>query len=171
MFTDMVGYTALGQKSESLSLALVDEQRRLTRPILKRHEGREVKTIGDAFLVEFSSALDAVRCAYEIQRATKEFNVPLPEERRIHLRVGIHLGDVVESAGDISGDAVNLASRIEALAEDGGVCFTRQVYDHIQNKFELSLTNLGYKPLKNVTNPVEVYKMVMPWAEKKVINE
>src|SRR5438093_12639017 len=171
MFTDMVGYTALGQKSESLSLALVDEQRRLTRPILKRHEGREVKTIGDAFLVQFSSALEAVSCAYEIQRATREFNIPLPEERRIHLRVGIHLGDVVESAGDISGDAVNLASRIEPLAENGGVCLTRQVYDHVQNKFELSLTNLGYKPLKNVTNPVEVYKMVMPWAEKKVINE
>src|SRR5256884_643317 len=110
-------------------------------------------------------------CAYDGQRATRESNFSLPEERRIHLRVGIQLGDVVESAGDITGDAVNVASRIEALAEDGGVCFTRQVYDHIQNKFELSLTNLGYKPLKNVTSPVEVYKMVMPWAEKKVINE
>ncbi len=147
MFTDMVGYTALGQKSESLSLALVDEQRRLTRPILKRHEGREIKTVGDAFLVEFSSALEAVRCAYEIQRATREFNIPLPEERRIHLRVGIHLGDVVESAGDISGDAVNLASRIEALAENGGVCLTRQVYDHVQNKFELILKSVGNKLL------------------------
>jgi TolB-like protein/tetratricopeptide (TPR) repeat protein len=167
MFTDMVGYTALGQKSESLSLALVDEQRRLTRPILKRHEGREVKTIGDAFLVEFSSALEAVRCAYEIQRATREFNIPLPEERRIHLRVGIHLGDVVESAGDISGDAVNLASRIEALAENGGVCLTRQVYDHVQNKFELPLKSVGNKVLKNVAFPVEVFSMVMPWSEEK----
>ena len=167
MFTDMVGYTALGQKSESLSLALVDEQRRLTRPVLKRHEGREVKTIGDAFLVEFSSALDAVRCAYEIQRATREFNIPLPEEKRIHLRVGIHLGDVVESAGDISGDAVNLASRIEALAENGGVCLTRQVYDHVQNKFELPLKSAGNKLLKNVASPVEVFRMVMPWSEEK----
>jgi len=167
MFTDMVGYTALGQKSESLSLALVDEQRRLTRPILKRHMGREVKTIGDAFLVEFSSALEAVRCAYEIQRAAREFNIPLPEERRIHLRVGIHLGDVVESAGDISGDAVNLASRIEALAENGGVCLTRQVYDHVQNKFELPLKSSGNKLLKNVAFPVEVFRMVMPWSEEK----
>jgi adenylate cyclase len=167
MFTDMVGYTALGQKSESLSLALVDEQRRLTRPILKRHDGREVKTIGDAFLVEFSSALEAVRCAYAIQRATREFNIPLPEERRIHLRVGIHLGDVVESAGDISGDAVNLASRIESLAENGGVCLTRQVYDHVQNKFELPLKSLGNKQLKNVAVPVEVFRMVMPWSEEK----
>ena len=167
MFTDMVGYTALGQKSESLSLALVDEQRRMTRPILKRHEGREVKTIGDAFLVEFSSALDAVRCAYEIQRATREFNIPLPEERRIHLRVGIHLGDVVESAGDISGDAVNLASRVEALAENGGVCLTRQVYDHVQNKFELPLKSVGNKLLKNMAFPVEVFRMVLPWSEGK----
>jgi adenylate cyclase len=167
MFTDMVGYTALGQKSESLSLALIDEQRRLTRPIFKRHEGREVKTMGDAFLVEFPSALNAVRCAYEIQRATREFNIPLPEERRIHLRVGIHLGDVVESAGDISGDAVNLASRIEPLAEDGGVCLTRQVYDHVQNKFELPLKSVGNKQLKNVASPVEVFRMIMPWSEEK----
>jgi TolB-like protein/Tfp pilus assembly protein PilF len=164
MFTDMVGYTALGQRNESLSLALVDEQRKLIRPILARHNGREVKTIGDAFLVEFLSALDAVRCAYDIQRAVREFNISLPEERRVHLRVGVHLGDVVESGGDISGDAVNVASRIEPLAEDGGVYVTRQVYDHVQNKFELKLASLGVKPLKNVSIPIEVYRMVMPWS-------
>jgi adenylate cyclase len=164
MFTDMVGYTALGQRNESLSLALVDEQRKLIRPILARHNGREVKTIGDAFLVEFLSALDAVRCAYDIQRAVREFNISLPEERRVHLRVGVHLGDVVESGGDISGDAVNVASRIEPLAEDGGVCVTRQVYDHVQNKFELRMASLGVKPLKNVSMPIEAYKMMMPWS-------
>jgi adenylate cyclase len=163
MFTDMVGYTALGQKDESLSLALVEEQRKLIRPILGRHNGREIKTMGDAFLVEFPNALDAVRCAYDIQRATREFNISLPEEKRIHLRVGLHLGDVVESQGDISGDAVNLASRIEPLAEDGGVCLTRQVYDHVQNKFELPLASLGPRSLKNVASPVEVYRIMMPW--------
>ena len=168
MFTDMVGYTALGQRNESLSLALVEEQRKLIRPILARHNGREVKTIGDAFLVEFLSALDAVRCAYDIQRAVREFNISLPEERRVHLRVGVHLGDVVESGGDISGDAVNVASRIEPLAEDGGVCVTRQVYDHVQNKFELKMASLGVKPLKNVSVPIEVYKMVMPWEQAGV---
>jgi class 3 adenylate cyclase len=146
MYTDMVGYTALGQRNESLSLALLEEQRKLIRPVLSRHNGREVKTIGDAFMVEFSSALDAVRCAYDIQRATREFNFTLSEERRLHLRVGIHLGDVVESEGDISGDAVNVASRIEPLAEDGGVCLTRQVYDQVQNKFELPLASLETKP-------------------------
>ena len=150
MFTDMVGYTALGQKNESLSLTLAEEQRTLLRPIFKRHAGREVKSMGDAFLVEFPSALEAVRCAYDIQRATREFNITLPEEQRVHLRVGVHLGDVVESQGDISGDAVNVASRIENLADDGGVCLTRQVYDHVQNKFELPLISLGPKSLRNV---------------------
>jgi len=167
MFTDMVGYTALGQRNESLSLALVEEQRKLVRPILGRHSGREIKTIGDAFLVEFPNALDAVRCAYDIQRATRDFNISLPEEKWIHLRVGLHLGDVVESQGDISGDAVNVASRIEPLAEDGGVCLTRQVYEQVQNKFALPMVSIGPKSLKSVTYPMEVYKMVMPW-EKEV---
>jgi adenylate cyclase len=165
MFTDMVGYTALGQRNESLSLALVDEQRKLIRPILARHDGREVKTIGDAFLVEFPNALDAVRCAYDIQRATREFNISLPTEKRIHLRVGLHLGDVIESQGDISGDAVNVASRIEPLAEDGGVCLTRQVYESTHNKFELPLVSIGTKSLKNVGELMEVYKMEMPWMQ------
>ena len=163
MFTDMVGYTALGQRNESLSLALVDEQRKVIRPILIRHNGREVKTIGDAFLVEFPNALDAVRCAYDIQRAIREFNISMPSEQRLHLRIGVHDGDVVESNGDISGDAVNVASRIEPLAEDGGVCLTQEVYSHVRNKFELPMSSLGTKSLKNVTEPMEVYRIVMPW--------
>jgi adenylate cyclase len=167
MFTDIVGYTTLGQRNESASLALVKEQRKLVRPILTRHKGREIKTMGDAFLIEFPSALEAVRCGYDIQRAAREFNISMPEERRINLRIGIHLGDVVESHGDISGDAMNVASRIEALAEAGGVCLTRQVYDHVQNKFELPMESLGAKPLKNVSTPVEVYRIVMPWIAGK----
>ena len=167
VFTDMVGYTTLGQRNESLSLALVEEQRKLIRPILNRHRGREIKTMGDAFLVEFPSALDAVKCAYDIQRTAREYNISAPVEPRIHLRIGIHLGDVTESDGDISGDTVNVASRIEALAEDGGVCLTRQVYDHVQSKFQLPLLSLGVRPLKNVDAAIEVYKMVMPWDEEK----
>src|SRR5467141_2176371 len=154
MYTDMVGYTALGQRNEDLSLALLEEQRKLIRPILGRHNGREVKTIGDAFMVEFPSALDAVRCAYDIQRATREFNFTLSEERRLHLRVGIHLGDVVESNGDISGDAVNVASRIEPLAEDGGVCLTLEVYNQVKNKFDLPLKSLGPRSLRNLNEPI-----------------
>jgi len=165
MYTDMVGYTSLGQRNESLSLALVEEQRKLIRPILVRHNGREVKTMGDSFLVEFPNALDAVRCAYDIQRATREFNVSLSSEKRIRLRIGLHLGDVIESQGDISGDAVNVASRIEPLAEDGGVCVTRQVYESTHNKFDTPFTSIGTKPLKNVSEPMEVYKMEMPWEQ------
>ena len=163
MFTDLVGFTALSQRNESVALSVLSEQRELLRPVFIRHDGREVKTIGDAFLVEFPSALSAVKCAYEIQKITREFNNSLPEERRVHLRIGIHLGDVVESQGDISGDAVNVASRIESLADSGGVCLTRQVYDQVQNKFELPLRSLGTRLLKNVSSSMEVYKMVMPW--------
>jgi TolB-like protein/Flp pilus assembly protein TadD len=166
MFVDMVGYTALGQKEESLSLALLDATRNLLRPIVGRHRGKEVKTMGDAFLIEFTSALDAVRCGFDIQRVSREFNIALPIEKRIRLRIGVHLGDVVESDGDIFGDAVNVASRIEPLAADGGVCLTQQVYDQVQNKFELNLVSLGKKALKNVSMPIEVYKVQMPWEEK-----
>ncbi len=171
MFTDMVGYTALGQRNETLSLALVDEQRKVIRPILGRHNGTEIKTIGDAFLVEFPNAVDAVRCAYDIQRATREFNLSLASDKRIHLRIGVHVGEVVESEGDISGDAVNVASRIEPLAEDGGVCLTRQVYDHVRNKVDLPLTSLGPRSLKNVAEPVEIYKMVLPWGARESVQQ
>ncbi len=168
MYTDMIGYTSLGQRDESLSLALVQEQRGVIRPILARYNGREVKTMGDAFLIEFPNALDAVKCAYEIQKATKEHNASLPAEQRIHLRAGVHVGDVVESLGDILGDSVNVASRIEPLAEDGGVCLSRQVYDHVHNKFELPLENLGLKQLKNVSTAMEVFRMVMPWDQTRL---
>ncbi len=165
MFTDMVGYTALGQRNEVLSLALVEEQRKVIRSVLARHNGREVKTMGDAFLVEFFNAVDAVRCAYDIQRAVRELNLSLAPDKRIHLRIGVHVGEAVESQGDISGDAVNVASRIEPLAEDGGVCISRQVYDHVRTKVDLRLSSLGSRQLKNVAEPLEVYRVVMPWEE------
>jgi adenylate cyclase len=169
MYTDMVGYTALGQRDESLSLAIVEAQQKVLGPVLARHSGRVVKTMGDAFLVEFTNALEAARCAYDVQRAVKEFNLALSTEKRIHLRVGIHLGDVVEKEGDIFGDAVNIASRIEPLAEDGGVCITQQVYDQVKNKVDVALVSKGKMSLKGVSEPVEVYRMVMPWSEEKVI--
>src|SRR5438046_4580628 len=167
MFTDLVGFTALSQRNESVALSVLDEQRELLRPVFIRHDGREVKTIGDAFLVDFPSALSAVKCAYERQKTTQEINRSLPEERTVLMRIGVHLGDVVESQGDISGNAVNVAPRIESLANSGDVCLTRQVYDQVRNKFELPMTSLGPKSLKNVDSSVEVYKMVMPWDDAR----
>ncbi len=125
-----------------------------------------MKTIGDAFLVQFPDALNGVRCGYDIQRTVREFNIVLSAEKRFSLRIGIHLGDVVESGGDIFCDAVNVASRVEPLAESGGVCLTRQVYDQVRNKIDLSFTSLGEKSLKNVYLPVEVYKVDLPWDER-----
>jgi adenylate cyclase len=168
MFADLVGFTALGQKDESLALSVLNAQRNLLRPIFKRYGGREVKTMGDALLVDFPSALNSVKCAYEIQTTAREANNPLPEDRRIQLRIGLHLGDSVESQGDISGDAVNVASRIESIADNGGVCLTRQVYDQVQNKFRPPLKSLGPKSLKNLRTPLEVFRMVMPWEEAMV---
>ncbi len=171
MFTDMVGYTILGQKNEPLSLALVDEQRKLVRPALRRHKGREVKTIGDSLLVEFSNALDAIRCAYDIQRRSREFNISQPDNEKLILRIGLHLGDVQKFNGDILGDAVNVASRIQSLAADGGVCLTRQVYDQVANKFELPIRQIGKRNLKNVAEPIEVYRIEMPWEKETVLHE
>jgi len=171
MFTDIPGYTELGQRNEMLSLDVLEKQRNLIRPVLSRHKGKEVKTIGDGFLVKFPNALDAVRCAYDIQKTIREFNISAPGDERIHLRVGLHLGDVVEREGDISGDAVNIASRIEAFADDGGVCLTRQVYDQVHNKFGLPIRSIGAKALKNVVHPVDLYRMEMPWAKEGPVRQ
>jgi TolB-like protein/tetratricopeptide (TPR) repeat protein len=160
MFTDMVGYTSLGQRDETLSLALVDEQRKLIRPILAKHEGREVKTIGDGFLVEFGSARDAVDCAVEIQTGIKELNLRRPKEHEIILRIGIHLGDVIHQGTDVAGDAVNVASRIEPLSPAGGVCMSAQVFQSVVNKVDYEFESLGVPELKNVSVPIEVYRIV-----------
>lgn len=165
MFTDMVGYTALTRQDEGLAMKLLDEHRTIVRPLLSQHGGREVKTIGDSFLVEFGSALEAVRCAFDMQQALHELNYSRPVERRLVIRIGIHLGDVIHSQNDVYGDAVNVASRIEPLAPPGGVCISEQVHDHVKNKGAFQLVSLGKKDLKNVGEPVEVFRVVLPWEE------
>jgi len=160
MFTDMVGYTALGQRNEPLAVSLVGEQRRLIRPILRKHNGREVKSIGDAFLIEFASALDAVNCAVDIQSVLKEANASNPEERKLRVRIGVHLGDIIHQGGDVMGDAVNVASRLEALSPPGGICVSAQVYHSVVNKVQYEFESLGVPALKNVTAQVEVYQLV-----------
>lgn len=165
MFTDIVGYTRSTQANEALTLELLEEHRKLVRPFFPPHGGTEIKTIGDAFLVEFRSALEAVLCAVDIQRKLAGRNSGVQEQRQVQLRIGIHVGDVVHGAGDVYGDAVNIASRIEPLAEPGGICISQQVYDNIRNKTELGFKAMGPVRLKNVEFPLGVYKVVLPGSE------
>jgi adenylate cyclase len=160
MFTDIVGYTSLAQSDEKKALSLLEEHRALLRPVFEGHGGRVVKTMGDAFLVEFASALKATECAAEVQKLLHERNRTRQVSERVEVRIGIHAGELVERDGDIYGDAVNIASRIEPLAEPGGIRVTEQVYDHIKNKTTLKVERSGAAELKNIRAPVEIYRVV-----------
>lgn len=165
MFTDLVGYATLAQKNEPRAIRLLQKHREITRPIFAKHGGREIKTMGDAFLVDFKSALAAVQCAVEIQKVHHMYNEREPE-KKLHVRVGIHAGDVIYRDGDLYGDAVNVASRIEPLAEGDEVCISDQVYDQVRNKIRYALSRLESQDLKNITFQVDVYKVQLPWNKK-----
>jgi len=171
MFTDIVGYTALTQSNEAQAMEMLERHNRLLRPFFPKFHGREVKAIGDSFLVEFESVLDALKCATEIQSYLHDYNVSSKEKWKIKLRIGIHLGDVIHRGGDVFGDAVNIASRIEPIAGPEGICVSQQVYDQVQNKSDLPLVSLGEKALKNVNRPVRVYSVEMPWEQRTIPKE
>jgi adenylate cyclase len=162
MFTDLVGFTKLGQRDEESALRLRREHQGLLRPLFGPHGGREVKSLGDGFLVEFASAVESVRCAAEIQRVLAARNAAGAPGGPIVLRIGIHVGDVVDEAGDVVGDAVNLASRIEPLAEPGGICVSATVFEQVRNKLPLTFEGLGPRRLKNIDDPVLVYRVRSP---------
>jgi len=164
MFTDLVGFTKLGQRDEDEALRVRKEHQSLVRPLLASHGGREVKTLGDGFLIEFPSAVESVRCAVEIQEAVARRNSLPTSKVPIVLRIGIHVGDVVGEGNDIVGDAVNVASRIEPLAEPGGICVSGSVFDQVRNKLRLPIEKVGSRTLKNVEFPVDVYRVVL-WAD------
>jgi transcriptional regulator GlxA family with amidase domain len=161
MFTDMVGYSALAQRDEGLALELLEEHRALMRPAFLKHQGQEVKTIGDGFLVEFASAVAAVNCAVELQEALARRNLGALADRLLQVRIGIHLGDVVQRGDDIVGDGVNIAARIEPLADSGGIVITQQVFDQVYNKIPEILASIGKVKLKNIQRPVEVYRIIL----------
>jgi TolB-like protein/Flp pilus assembly protein TadD len=163
MFTDMVGYTALAQRDDKVALELLEEHRRLLREIFPRFHGTEIKTIGDAFLVEFGSALEAAQCAIEIQRALAKRNTDVAADRHIAVKIGIHIGDVVHRDGDVYGDGVNIASRIEQLAGAGGICVSMDVERQIRNALEARFEKFGTADLKNVKLPMELFRIVLPW--------
>ena len=161
MFTDMVGFSALAQRDEAMALELLEEHRSLLRAAFLKHQGREVKTIGDGFLVEFGSAVAAVNCAIEIQEAVARRNTDASADRLFTVRIGVHLGDVLLRGDDIVGDGVNIAARIEPLADSGGIAVTQQVYDQVYNKIPQTLVRIGEVELKNIKRPVEVYRIVI----------
>jgi len=166
MFTDMVGYSALSQRDDKLALELLEEHRHLLREIFPRFHGTEIKTIGDAFLVEFNSALEAAQCGIEIQRALAKRNADVPPDRRIEVKIGIHIGDVVHRAGDVYGDGVNIASRIEPLAGAGGICVSMDVERQIRNALEARFEKLAPTDLKNISVPMDLFRIVLPWERE-----
>src|ERR1700756_5236463 len=161
MFTDMVGYSALAQRDERLAVELLEEHRAFLRPAFLKHKGQEVKTIGDGFLVEFASAMAAVNWAVELQEALARRNLDAAAERQLQVRIGIHLGDVLRREDDIVGDGVNIAARIEPLADPGGIAITRQVFDQVYNKISETLVRIGKVEVKNIRRPMDVYRIVL----------
>src|SRR3954466_4330556 len=158
---DVVGYSLLAGADEDRTLARLRALRSdLIDPTIALHHGRVVKRTGDGALVEFRSVVDAVRCAVEVQNGMVERNAGLPPERRIEFRVGIHLGDVVEeSDGDLMGDGVNIAARLEGIAKPGAICLSEDAYRQVKARLDLAVTDLGKIELKNIAEPMQVYSL------------
>src|ERR1700720_769283 len=157
---DVAGYSRLMEADEEGThehLRAHFEQ--LIDPTTAGHRGRVVKTTGDGMLAEFASVVDAVRCAAEIQRAMIDRDAEVPDERRIRFRIGINLGDVIAEGEDIFGDGVNVAARLEALAEPGGICCSGTVHDQIRDRLPYRLDDLGEQSVKNLARPVRVYAL------------
>jgi len=161
---DVAGYSRLmGEDEEGTLAALKAIRRELGDPRITEHRGRIVKTTGDGMLVEFPSVVDAVRCAVEVQREMALRNTEIPAERRIEFRFGINLGDIIIEDDDIYGDGVNVAARLEALAEPGGICVSRVVRDQVRDKLDFAFEDLGEQQVKNIARPIRVYRI--PIAE------
>ncbi len=163
MFTDTVGFTSSTHADEGRTLDLLRQQAEIVRPLLALHQGREIKSTGDGFLAEFDSALKAVQCAVSIQRRIYERNAE-GGLSPIRIRIGIHLGDVVQSGTDILGDAVNIAARIEPTAEPGGICVSGAVHEQVQNKIPDRLEKLPPTALKGLQVPMDIYRVLLPWT-------
>ena len=159
LVSDVVGYSRLAGADEDRILARLRALRSdLIDPIISVHRGRIVKRTGDGSIIEFRSVVDAVRCAIEVQTGMVERNAGLPPESRIEFRIGIHLGDVVEEAdGDLMGDGVNVAARLEGICEPGQICLSEDAYRQVKSRLELQVADLGPQSLKNIAEPVRAY--------------
>jgi adenylate cyclase len=157
---DVAGYSRLmGVDEEGTLAALKACRRELIDPKIAEHRGRIVKTTGDGALVEFASAVDAVRCAMEIQRAMADRNADIPESRRVEFRIGINVGDIIIDEGDIYGDGVNIAARLEGIAEPGGIYLSRAAYEQVVGKVAAAFTEVGVRSLKNIDTPVQIFRV------------
>src|SRR5215469_5100326 len=157
---DVAGYSRLmGADEEGTHERLQAHLRELIEPKTAEHRGRIVKSTGDGFLAEFASVVDAVRCAIEMQRGMAERNGATPPNKRIEFRIGINLGDVIAEELDIFGDGINVAARLEALAEPGGICISRMVRDQIRDKLPYPFVDRGEQSVKNIARPVRVYAL------------
>ena len=161
LVADVVGYSRLAGADEDRTLARLRGLRSdLIDPAVAAHHGRIVKRTGDGSIIEFRSVVDAVRCAIEVQQGLIERNAGVPEDRRIQFRVGIHLGDVVEeSDGDLMGDGVNIAARLESVAKPGAICLSEHAYRQVKGRLDLKVTDLGATQLKNIAEPIHVYSL------------
>ena len=160
LISDVVGYSRMMGENEERTVRTLRGHRDIFDGLLKSHRGRVFNTAGDAILAEFPSAVEAVRCATEIQNALRTRNDHLPPEERMWFRIGINLGDVIVQGGDLLGDGVNVAARIQTIAEPGGVCISGSVYDQIQNKLTLQIRQLGEKNFKNIAQPIRTFSIV-----------
>lgn len=157
---DVAGYSRLMEIDEEGTLATLTERRTVTDDLVARHGGRIFGTAGDSVLAEFASVFAAVECAVEIQRALAEANSSLPEDRQLRFRIGINVGDVMVKDGDIFGDGVNIAARLEGLAAPGGICISRGVRDQIRHKLPHAFDDLGEKAVKNIAQPIRVFRLI-----------
>ncbi len=161
LVADVVGYSRLAGADEERTLSRLRGLRSdLIDPAIAAHRGRIVKRTGDGFLVEFRSVVDAVRCAIEVQTGMAERSAGVPEDRRIELRIGVHLGDVVEEAdGDLMGDGVNIAARLEGICQPGAICLSEQAYWQVKGRLDRAVTDLGPIQLKNIAEPIRIYSV------------
>ena len=157
---DIAAYSRLmGADEEGTLRQLKAHRKELVNPRITEHHGRIVKTTGDGMLVEFVSVVDAVRCAVDIQRGMAERNANVPADKRIQFRIGINVGDIISDDSDIYGDGVNVAARLEALAEPGGICVARNVHDQVRDKLSFSFEDMGEQSVKNIARPVRAYRI------------
>ena len=157
---DVAGYSRLMGIDEEGTLARLKAVRKaLVDPTIATHRGRIVKTTGDGMLVEFASAVDAVRCAVEVQRGMAEQNAAVPQDDRIEFRIGIHVGDIIIDDNDIFGDGVNIAARLEGIAEPGGVCISDDAYRQVRGKVEIAFDDMGPQTLKNIAEPMQAWRV------------